>query len=110
MLAYLANAGAYLYTGTVPASYTLGLIEALAVGVPIVSIGPQAWQGPDRLFEGHELAGVSFNDPADARRALHQLLQDHDAASELGAESRRLAALFDVGPIGQQWVDLLGAP
>lgn len=110
MLAYLARAGVYLYTGTVPASYTLGLIEALAVGVPIVSIGAQAWQGPDRLFEGHELAGVSFNDPADARAALHQLLHDHDAASELGAESRRLAALFDVATVGQQWVDLLGAP
>lgn len=110
MHAYLANAAAYLYTGTVPASYTLGLIEALMVGVPIVSIGAQAWMGPDRLFEGDSFAGLSFNDPADARAALKVLLQDRDAAAELSASSLAMAASFDVGPIGQQWRDLLGAP
>lgn len=51
MLAYLAHAGAYLYTGTVPTSYTLGLMEALLVGVPVVSISGDAWMGPGRLFE-----------------------------------------------------------
>lgn len=110
MLAYLANAGAYLYTGTVPASYTLGLIEALAVGVPIVSIGAGAWQGPDRLFEGHELSGASFDNPDDARWALRAILDSRDAAAEFSAMSLERARLFDVGPIGQQWRDLLGAP
>ena len=110
MLAYLAHAGAYLYTGTVPASYTLGLIEALMVGVPVVSIGAQAWQGPDRLFEGADLSPAAFNDPADARWALHGLLQDPAAAAALAADQRHVASLFDVGPIGQQWRDLLGAP
>lgn len=110
MLAYLRRAGAYLYTGTVPASYTLGLIEALAVGVPIISIGPGAWQGPDRLFEGHELAGANFDRPEDAHTALVEVLRNQDAASELSAESRRLATLFDVGRVGQRWRDLLGAP
>ena len=32
---------AYLYTGTQPASYTLGLIEAMMTGIPIVSISPE---------------------------------------------------------------------
>ena len=40
--AYLRRIRAYLYTGTVPASYTLGLIEAMMTGVPIVSIGRRA--------------------------------------------------------------------
>lgn len=110
MLDYLRRAAAYLYVGTVPASYTLGLIEALMVGVPVVSIGPGAWMGPDRLFEGHELAGASFDRPEDARAALLELVRNPDAAAELSAESLRLSRLFDVGPIGQQWVDLLGAP
>jgi hypothetical protein len=110
MLHYLSRAGAYLYTGTVPASYTLGLIEALLVGMPVVSIGPEAWAGPDRLFEGHRLAGVSFDRPEDARGALRELMANRDAAEELGAESLRLGALFDVARVGQQWVDLLGAP
>jgi glycosyltransferase involved in cell wall biosynthesis len=37
---YLRAARCYLYTGTQPASYTLGLIEAMMTGVPVVSIGP----------------------------------------------------------------------
>jgi hypothetical protein len=37
---YLRRIRAYLYTGTQPASYTLGLIEAMMTGVPVVSIGP----------------------------------------------------------------------
>lgn len=111
MLLYLERAAAYLYTGTVPASYTLGLIEALAVGVPMVSIGPGAWQGPDRLFEGHELAFASFDRPEDANTALRTLINEPDAAAEASAHSRDLARrLFDVRAIGQQWVDLLGAP
>lgn len=111
MLAYLANAGAYLYTGTVPASYTLGLIEALAVGVPIVSIGAGAWAGPDRLFEGHELSNASYDRPEDAHTALNALLHDPGLAAEASVDSRRLArSLFDVRAIGQQWRDLLGAP
>src|SRR5687768_6353978 len=36
----LRKSRAYLYTGTQPASYTLGLIEAMMTGIPVVSIGP----------------------------------------------------------------------
>ena len=45
MREYLRAIRCYLYTGTRPASYTLGLIEALMTGVPVVSIGPRAWGG-----------------------------------------------------------------
>ena len=113
MLRYLASAGAYLYTGTVPASYTLGLIEAMLVGVPVVSIGPEAWMGPDRLFEGAELAGLDMatDDPALARAMLSRLLQDPIAAIGASAQQRSWAqALFDVRVVGAQWRDLLGAP
>jgi hypothetical protein len=48
MLDYLRHIRAYLYTGTTPASYTLGLIEAMLSGVPVVSIMPEAWKGPTR--------------------------------------------------------------
>ena len=40
MKAWLRAGRAYLYTGTQPASYTLGLIEAMMTGIPVVSIGP----------------------------------------------------------------------
>src|SRR6185369_16408105 len=35
MLAYLRHVRAYLYTGTHPASYTLGLMEEMLSGVPV---------------------------------------------------------------------------
>ena len=97
----------------VPASYTLGLIEAMLVGVPVVSIGPEAWMGPDRLFEGAELAGLDMatDDPALARAMLSRLLQDPVAAIGESAQQRSWAqALFDVRVVGAQWRDLLGAP
>jgi hypothetical protein len=53
---YLRRIRAYLYTGTQPASYTLGLIEAMMTGVPVVSIGPDHMTWQRDLFEGHEIA------------------------------------------------------
>lgn len=111
MLSYLRGAGAYLYTGTVPASYTLGLMEALLVGVPVVSIGGEAWMGPADLFEGDELSPLAFNDPLGAKATLQTILRDRDYAESIGKEQReRAVQMFDVGPIGRQWVELLGAP
>ncbi len=40
----LRSARVYLYTGTQPASYTLGLIEAMMTGIPVVSIGPVLYE------------------------------------------------------------------
>jgi glycosyltransferase involved in cell wall biosynthesis len=73
MRGWLRRARVYLYTGTQPASYTLGLIEAMMTGIPVVSIGP-SWMdvfpyGPD-LFEGHELVPErrAHDDPERAER------------------------------------------
>jgi len=109
MLDYLRQASAYLYTGTVPASYTLGLMEALLVGVPVVSIGPAAWAGPERLFEGHELAFPLVADtPELARDMLRRLIEDRPYAAMVSAEQRlRAQALFDVAVVGKQWQKLL---
>lgn len=109
---YLAKAGAYLYTGTLPASYTLGFVEALMVGVPIVSIGPSAW-GPKDLFEAHELSGWYADDPTGARRALEALLTPGDAAQfgwfVEGMDNQSAARdLFNVAEVGQHWKEFLG--
>lgn len=112
MLDYLAQAAVYLYTGTVPASYTLGLMEALLVGVPVVSIGAEAWAGPAALFEGHELAAPAKADtPELARDLLRGLMHNPPLAAELSRQQRaRAAELFDVRTVGAQWTQLLGAP
>lgn len=112
---------AYLYTGTQPASYTLGLIEAGMTGIPIVSIGPR-WMrifpyGPD-LFEGHEIVEQETfrlttwaDDPSDARRVLSVLLADEGIAKVHGDAARQRAIeLFGKDTIAAQWKAYLGAP
>ena len=107
---------AYLYTGTQPASYTLGLIEAMMTGIPVVSIGP-SWMrvfpyGPD-LFEGHEIAypGAFSDDPEAARRVLVALLDDPDYALSVSVSQRQRAIdLLGVHTIRPQWADFLGGP
>ena len=112
MLAWLRRARAYLYTGTQPASYTLGLIEAMMTGIPVVSIGPKWMQifpyGPD-LFEGHEITPVATDDPAVARFTLEAFLRK--PARDVGDATRdRAIELFGKDTIAAQWRDYLGAP
>lgn len=102
----------YLYTGTQPASYTLGLIEAMMTGIPVVSIGPSHMTifpyGPD-LFEGHEITRLWHDTPAGARAAVVDLLNDWDLARSIGAEQRtRAIDLFGMETIGAQWKAFLG--
>ena len=109
MLDYLRHLRVYLYTGTTPASYTLGLIEAMLSGVPVVSIGPGAWNGPDALFEGHEIANEAHDDPWDARIRLRDLLSDAAFAAKFSVQARQRALdLFDVATVGAQWREFLG--
>lgn len=108
MIDYLRGAGAYLYTGTHPASYTLGLIEALMVGVPVVSIGAQAWMGPADLFEAHELAGRASDDPHAASLMLRELLADPDVAAAAGQLGHQRAQVFDITSVGPAWRGFLG--
>lgn len=120
MRGWLRRARAYLYTGTQPASYTLGLIEAMMTGIPVVSIGPE-WMrvfpyGP-ALFEGHELvprrySKTTYDDEAvRARSLLTELLHDPVLALSVSAETRAKAiSLFGIDTIGPQWQSYLGTP
>lgn len=111
---YLRTGQAYLYTGTMPASYTLGLIEALLSGVPTISIGAEAWMGPDALFEAPDLIAspaAAYDNPALANLVLRNIQDDPAMARDLSiAGLERARRLFDVRDVGRQWVDLLGAP
>lgn len=112
MIGHLQLCGAYLYTGTQPASYTLGLIEAMMIGIPVVSIGPH-WMtvfpyGPD-LFEGHLLTGAYTDLPAAARLILKRLLADEGLAKTFSAEQRRRAIEgFGMDAVGAAWQEFLG--
>ena len=118
----LRKARAYLYTGTQPASYTLGLIEAMMTGIPVVSIGPEHMTifpyGPG-LFEGHDIVsavdGAGWNwkpwsdDPAEARDMLAALLSSRSHAAEQSRVQRdRAIELFGKEKIGADWQAFLG--
>lgn len=111
----LISSRAFLWTGSQPASYTLGLIEAMHAGIPTVSIGP-AWMRvqydghtASEQFEGHEIALMAADDPNQARHILRQLLNDDAYAQDMSVRTRaRARALFDRETIGKQWQAFLG--
>lgn len=109
MLDYLRHLRCYLYTGTQPASYTLGLMEAMLAGVPVVSRGSNGLWLPD-LFEGSEIA-LAGGDPVAAAKLLGMFLGDERTA-RFASESMRARAvsLFSYDVVGPQWVDFLGEP
>lgn len=107
MREYLRRCRAYLYVGTVPAPYTLGLIEAMLTGVPVVSIGPEAWAGPAELFEAREITVRGSEDPQVVRGILARLLEHPDPNPP---ERQRAIDLFSADTIGPQWLDFLGEP
>ena len=112
MLTYLRTLRVYLYTGTTPASYTLGLIEAMLSGVPVVSIGHRAWgrewDGED-LFESDAIVGYATSDHREARNLLATILNQPDVAQRLSAEMRAKAVdLFGIETVGAQWRAFLG--
>lgn len=112
MQTWLRQARAYLYTGTQPASYTLGLIEAMMTGIPTISIGP-AWMqmlsyGP-LLFEGAEITRRGYDDPMQARAMLQELLVNPAAAKDVSSEQQSIAReTFGMDVVGAAWKDFLG--
>lgn len=124
MREYLRGCRAYLYTGTQPASYTLGLIEAMMTGVPVVSITPQFMRifpyGPE-MFEGAEIAGWSSaldghprSDSqviANTQTMLRDLLADDDVARNASQRVReRAIELFSIDTVAPQWAAYLDVP
>lgn len=109
---YLRASRAYLYTGTIPASYTLGLIEAMMTGVPVVSIGPRqfgAGSYVSDMFEAHEITGLWSDTVTGANTLLKALLNDADyAAFESQRQQARAIELFGSDAIKAQWAAILG--
>lgn len=107
MQLHLRRCRVYLYTGTQPASYTLGLLEALMTGIPVISIGP-AYMGifpyGPKLFEGHELASGWADTPTTANAVIRRLFDDHDEARKVSEHQRnRAIEMFSVDKVRAQW-------
>lgn len=110
----LREARCYLYTGTQPASYTLGLIEAMMTGVPVVCIH-RNWMTNfpygSRLFEGPDLCvlGEKRQDAESVPNHLRALLNDADYAADISRQTRNVALEhFAKNKIADQWKEFLG--
>lgn len=112
MQTWLRESRAYLYTGTQPASYTLGLIEAMMTGIPIFSIGPswmQMYERGNEIYEGHLITERWADNPNIASAMLRQWLDDYDLARAVSEQMRAKAIyLFGMDTIGEQWRAYLG--
>lgn len=112
MRALLRACRVYLYTGTQPASYTLGLIEALMTGIPVVSIGAVNMRifpyGP-QMFEAPWLVGWASPDAEGARYLLEKGLTNKMWAHAYSGFGRTTAVeTFGLDTIADQWAALLG--
>jgi len=108
MLRYLRSLRGYLYTGTHPASYTLGLMEAMLSGVPVVA---PRWDVPAPLSKMYEAPDITPRKPTtDAiPEYFRALFDDREMARRHGEEGRQRAIeLFDVANVGPQWKAFLG--
>lgn len=106
LLDYLTHIGVYLYTGTVPAPYTLGLLEAMLVGVPIVTMPAHLWCPalPD-LWGGHWM-GRCPSGPLTAREYLAEWLAEGERSLlSIYSDGIRASAAssFGVRSVGPQW-------
>lgn len=106
----------FMYSGTHPASYTLGFIEALMTGIPVVSVGRNHGNSPDipghRLFEVPDVLdgtnGLASDDPFEIQDFISHMLMNPVAAKSVGANGRRTAIeLFGKTKIAAEWASFL---
>lgn len=105
----------FFYTGTAPASYTLGFMEALTTGIPIVGIGPKIANNifDLDLYEVGELItngvdGYIFDDENELAFYTKELINDYELAKRIGAAGRQRAIeLFGKQTIKSQWEQFL---
>ncbi|HEY8418621.1 MAG TPA: glycosyltransferase [Limnochordales bacterium] len=112
----LREARVYIHAGTKPACYTLGLMEAMMTGIPVVALGP-CWGDPGwGTYEVHEIIrdgvdGFVSDDLAYLKQAIQRLLDDPELAARIGRQGRlRAIELFGKAAIMAQWAALLSRP
>jgi hypothetical protein len=102
----------FFYTGTYPASYTLGFIEAMMTGIPIIAIGPKTanlnlW--PMNTYEvdsiiQNEVNGFYSDDFVCLRSYIDQMITHPEEAKRIGEAGRKTAvSLFSEEVIRYQW-------
>ena len=109
----------FFYTGTQPASYTLGFIEAFMTGIPIVSVGndignsifkqeQNTFEVPDIIDSGQ--CGFVSDNIEELKDKVGQLLNDENLRKRISSAAREKAIeLFGKETIKKQWEDFLNS-
>lgn len=113
----LRNARVFFYTGTYPAPYTLGFVEAWITGIPVVAIGqglrdrhfrhePGLWEIPGLIENGG--SGYWSDEIRSLRKICAYLLDDKAMAQEMGDRGRAAAIpLFGKQAAIDSWTPVL---
>ena len=111
----MRDARVFFYTGTQPASYTLGMMECLMSGMPMVPIGPKyansifgmdTFEIPDFIENAEN--GFWSDDIGELHDYTQALLNDHTLAKRISKAGRETAIeLFGVEKIRAQWKEFL---
>ena len=113
----MARAGCYLYVWSQPPSYTLSLIEAMMVGLPVVAPSARfvAQRQPDLSYgwtpERYEVdailadgCGFTYDSLEEARFQVQLLLEGGDLAQRVSKQSReRALQMFGIRHVSAQW-------
>lgn len=113
--AVLRDNRVFFYTGTQPASYTLGFVEAFMTGIPVVAIGKESGQSWLReptyevpLIIENGVNGFCSDDVSVLRANVALLLGNKDEARRIGEAGRETAiGLFGKEKIKKQWGEFL---
>lgn len=113
MCSKLQRGRAYVTAGIYPGPYTLGFIEAMLSGIPVVAAGSKLWCAgwPDAMKGVYEIPAIldQTGFVSDDVRALttktRAFLADRDMASAVGALGRaRAISLFGEDVVRDQWL------
>ena len=113
----LRDSRVFIYTGTQPASYTLGFMEAFMTGIPVVALGDRwansmrlagdTYEIPDFIVNG--VNGFVSDDLNSLREYTKQLLEDHKLALRIGEMGRDTARdIFSKEKVKLAWKEFLG--
>lgn len=113
MLEVLKHARVFVYGGTWPASYTLSIIEAMMLGIPVVTIDRTLAQNvsyndfeyfeADEIVE-HGVSGFVGHSVQEMRGYIERLVNDYSLAQEISKTGRKRAIeLFGRDQISDQW-------
>lgn len=113
LISTLARQRCVVYTGTWPAPYTLGFIELMMMGVPMICIGENLWYNKSNFLKGlyaipriinDGIEGYVSNSTSEIRQAIDNLLYDHELAKVISQNGReRAIELFGKEVVKEQW-------